>query len=67
MPVEILARIESDKPAFTAGLVLHDDSVIEAAPILGYMKRNRWSRAEVRAYCDRRGWRIRVVRQQEVS
>jgi hypothetical protein len=64
--IEILAQIRSDNPPFTAGLVLHDDDVVEAAPIIGYMKRGKWTRAVVREYCEKRGWKISVVRQQEV-
>ena len=62
--IEILAQIRADH--FTAGLVLHDDDVVEAAPIIRYMERGRWTRAVVRDYCDRRGWKIKVVRQQEL-
>jgi hypothetical protein len=62
--IEQLAQITAsgDKP-FTAGLVLHDDDVVEAAPIIRYMERGRWTRAVVRDYCERRGWTIKVVRQ----
>jgi hypothetical protein len=64
---EIIAQITSDKPpVFTAGLVLRDDAVFEAAPILGYMVRGRWTRAVVRDYCERRGWKIKVLSQQEL-
>lgn len=65
--IETLAQIRSDNPSLTAGLVLHDDVVVEAAPIIGYMKRANWTRAVVRAYCEKRGWQIRVVRQGQVS
>ena len=60
--VEILAQIQSSH--FTAGLVLWDDEVIEAAPIIHYMKRGRWTRAVVRDYCERKGWKISVVYEQ---
>jgi hypothetical protein len=59
--IETLARIRA--PHFTAGLVLHDDEVSEAAPIIGYMKEGRWTRAVVRDYCQRKGWQISVVRE----
>jgi hypothetical protein len=61
--IEILAQIESDK--FTAGIVLWDDRVIEAAPILHYMKKQKWTRDRVRSYCEQRGWRVSVVYRQE--
>jgi hypothetical protein len=57
--VEILAQIRADK--FTAGIVLWDDKVVEAAPIVKYMK--RWSRDRVREYCAKRKWTISVVHQ----
>ena len=53
---EMLAQI--DAPHFCAGIVLRDEHVVEAAPIVGYMK--RWSRDRVREYCRRKGWRVRV-------
>lgn len=57
--IEILAQIRADH--FTAGLVLWDDVVIEAAPILGYMKKQKWTRDRVRLYCRDKGWEISVV------
>jgi hypothetical protein len=57
--IETLAQIKA--PHFTAGLVLRDDHVIEAAPIIGYMARQRWTRTRVRAYCAEKGWRVVVV------
>ena len=61
--IETLAQVSSTKtpPKFTAGIVLWDDVVVEAAPILGYMKRQRWSRTRVRDYCRKKGWQISVV------
>jgi hypothetical protein len=61
--IEILAQIEA--PHFCAGIVLWNDRVIEAAPILSYMKRQRFTRDEVRAYCAKRGWEISVVSKTE--
>jgi len=54
---EILAVI--DAPHFYAGVVLHNDRVIEAANVVKYMK--KWSRAQVRDYCNKKRWRISVV------
>ena len=56
---EILAVI--DAPHFYAGIVLWDDCVIEAADIVRYMKRGRWTRDRVRAYCAEKGWKVSVV------
>ena len=50
-----------------AGLVLWDDIVVEAAPIIGYMKRGRWTRDRVRAYCERQGWKVSVVHKMKVG
>jgi hypothetical protein len=64
--IELLAQISGDNPPFTAGLVLHDDEVVEAAPIIGYMLRGRWTRTVVRDYCQRRGWSVTVVYEKSV-
>ena len=39
---------------FTCGIVVKDKKVIEAAPIVGYMK--GWSSEMVKSYCTKRGW-----------
>ena len=57
--IETLAVI--DAPHFYAGIVLWDDKVIEAAPILGYMKKQKWGRDKVRDYCKQKGWKVSVV------
>lgn len=45
---------------FCAGLVLEDDVVVEAAPILKYTigKRRAW----LRSYFAEKGWKTKVVR-----
>jgi hypothetical protein len=58
---ETLACI--DAPHFFCGIVLFDDRVVEAAPIVGYMKRGKWTRERVRAYCEMKGWKISVIHQ----
>lgn len=63
MTVEILAQIQSDN--FRAGIVLFDDVVVEAAPIVHYMKRGKWGRDRVRDYCRSKGWSVEVVHQIE--
>lgn len=55
---QMLAAI--DAPHFYAGIVLKSDIVTEAAPILKYM--SGWSRDKVRSYCQRKGWKVTVVR-----
>ena len=52
--IEILAAIKA--PKFHAGIVLWNDKVVEAAPIVRYMR--GWSRKNVREYCKERGWQI---------
>ena len=59
MITEILASI--DAPHFVAGVVLWDDKVIEAAPIIGYMKKQKWTRDRVRDYCKTKGWKVSVI------
>jgi len=59
MKVEVLAVIEA--PHFTAGIIMHDDVVVEAADIVNYMRKGKWSRKRVRAYCSAKGWHISVV------
>lgn len=61
--IEILAQISA--PHFTAGVVLWDDKVIEAASIIFYMKKGKWTRNRVRAYCLQKGWKIEVVHKLE--
>jgi len=57
--IETLACI--DAPHFCCGIVLWDDKVIEAAPIVGYMKKQKWTRDRVRTYCAEKGWKVSVV------
>jgi hypothetical protein len=54
---EILAQITG--PHFSAGIVLQDDYVVEAAPILRYMR--GWRRDRVRRFCVDKDWDVRVV------
>jgi hypothetical protein len=53
----MLAQIHAGH--FTAGLVLEDDVVTAAAPIITYMI--GWSRDRVRSYCWFKKWRVIVV------
>lgn len=67
--IEILAEIDAPdyitprgakRKTFTAGIVLQDDIVIEAAPIVRKELMGK-TRDYVRDYCARQGWRIYVV------
>ena len=49
--------LQVDAPYFCAGLVLLNDVVIDAAPILKYMR--HWSRYQILTYCRFRGWKIK--------
>lgn len=57
--IEILAQIRA--PHFTAGIVLRRDRVVEAADIVKYMAKGKWTRDRVRAYCKEKGWSVEVV------
>lgn len=62
---EILAQIRAEGPRpFTAGIVLFDDKVVEAAPIVRKALAGR-SRDYVRNYCAGKGWSIAVVHELE--
>ena len=52
-----LVRIEA--PHFVAGIVIRDGRVVEAAPIVAYMK--KWPASRAKCYCGERGWRARRV------
>ena len=64
---ETLAQIDApdapDRKGFHAGVVLWDDVVIEAAPIIRYMR--KWTRDRVRNYCAGKGWSVTVVHELE--
>jgi len=53
----MLARIVA--PHFVCGIVLNGARVHEAAPIVKYM--TGWTAKQVRAYCDRKDWRVARV------
>jgi len=60
----VTAQIYAPGPKpFTAGIVLRDDRVIEAAPIVRYMV--GWKRSSVRSYCKERRWIISVVSEKQ--
>ena len=61
--IETLAVI--DAPHFYAGIVLWDDRVVEAADIVRYMKKQKWTRARVRDHCRSKGWKVSVISQVE--
>jgi hypothetical protein len=58
--IEIPALTRAPKPRHFVA-VLSDDVVIEAAPILGFIKRGKWTRARVREYCEAKGWTVSVI------
>jgi hypothetical protein len=60
---ELLAAVDASH--FYAGIVLQDDHVVEAAPILKYM--TGWTRDRVRSYCAAKGWHVVVVKQHSVT
>jgi len=63
--IELLAQVEGESRGrpFIAGIVLWDDIVVEAAPIVRYMR--KWTRQRVRSFVGQKGWKIVVVHQLE--
>ena len=60
--IETLAQISTpggERKPFVAAILLWDDKVIEAAPILRFMK--GWMRDNVRTHCAHKGWKVKVV------
>ena len=62
---EMLAVIEG--PDFYCAIVLWNDVVVEAAPKVHFMKRRRWTRKQVRDYCERKGWKVSIVHELECA
>lgn len=62
--IEILAQVEApdtpNRKGFSAGLVLHDNKVVEAADVVRFMR--GWMRDRVRDYCKGRGWKTSIVK-----
>jgi len=62
---EMLAQIDApdtrERKGFNCGIILRDGIVVQAAPIVGYMRRERWTRKRVRDYCQQKGWSVRVI------
>ena len=48
----MLGRITA--PHFVAGVVLEDDVVVRAAPIIKYMR--GWNSARIKSYTRKKGW-----------
>lgn len=59
MSTERLLRIVA--PHFVAGIILRDDVVIKAAPIVRYMAVNKWSYWRVFGYCQEKAWSLEVI------
>lgn len=55
--------VSVDAPHFCAGLVITDDVVTEAAPILKYML--GWNTERVRGYIRKKGWKATQRRIEE--
>jgi hypothetical protein len=47
--------IQIDAPHFCAGAVLSEGKVIQAAPIIHYMK--GWKLPKIQDYCKKKGWK----------
>jgi hypothetical protein len=60
---ETLIQIRCPPPrAFTAAIVIDSGRVIQAAPIVEFMKTGKWSYARVLAHCTKKGWEVTTVR-----
>ena len=59
MLAEIDAPDTPKRKGFCCGIVLQNDRVVEAAPIVKRMK--GWTRMRVRSYCRDKGWKVSVV------
>jgi len=59
------APMTATKKGFWAGIVLWDDHVVEAAPVIKFMAKKRWTRDMVRNHCRRKHWTVTVVHQLE--
>ena len=64
--IELLAQVEGKSRGrpFVAGIVLWDDKVVVTAPILRRELAGK-TRDQVRAICERNGWKVSVVHQLE--
>lgn len=51
--------VQITAPHMCSGIILEDDVVTEAAPIVRYMV--GWNRDRVRDYCRQKGWNVRIV------
>lgn len=47
---------------FCAGLVTYDDKVVEAAPIIGYMRSANWDINHVKSYVAKKNWKWEKIR-----
>lgn len=60
--IEVLAHITGrmrQGASFSAGVVLQDDVVVEAATAVRFMR--GWQRDRVRSHCAGQGWQVSVV------
>lgn len=46
---------------FSAGLVLENDEIVQAAPIVYWMLTNRFNKKDIQNYCRRKKWKCEVV------
>lgn len=51
---ENISVLTIDAPHFNAGVIIKDDVVIKAAPILRYML--GWNLDQIKEYCIRKKW-----------
>lgn len=51
--------VQVDAPHFCAGIILEDDVVVRAAPILKWAV--GWQRNDLRRYFERKQWKTKVI------
>lgn len=61
--IEILACIEA--PSFLAGIVLRNDTVVEADENVQHMK--GWTRKRVIGHCWRNGWKFATLTESKIG
>lgn len=47
-----------NSPHFCAAVIVENDRVVRAAPILGYMRAKSWSEQQVLDYCKNKKWEV---------
>jgi hypothetical protein len=60
--VKLTAPTVGTRSGFCCGIVIKDDKVVKAAPIVDFMRKRKWTGDQVRKYCKSVGWSATVMR-----